>query len=164
LHGVTEPLVTAEFFPASIALLYFVFLSVSLLKKGGKKYRKIQKKIPEKLAYYIYYQYFKSIIKNARQSVVPTWRFKKIKYETTTLFVRRLRRLYIVLIHKALERTAWVVVSSPKLVRKIFLSKFPDCFISRLLRKCQFPSGIAGFSWERDKNYPVIILFRFFHG
>jgi len=98
LHGVTEPLVTAEFFPASIALLYFVFLSVSLLKKGGKKYRNIQNKIPKKLAYQIYYQYFKSVIKNARKSVVPPWRFKKIKHETTTLIVRRLRRLYITLI------------------------------------------------------------------
>jgi len=51
LHYEAEPLVTAEFFPASIALLYFVFLSVSLLKKGGKKYQKIQNKIPKKLAY-----------------------------------------------------------------------------------------------------------------
>jgi len=36
LHGKAEPLVTAEFFPASIALLFFVLLSVSLLKKVGK--------------------------------------------------------------------------------------------------------------------------------
>jgi hypothetical protein len=63
LHGEAEALVTAELFPASIEPLFFVLFSVSLLKKGGEKYLKIQNKIPEKLAYYIYYQYFKSVIK-----------------------------------------------------------------------------------------------------
>jgi hypothetical protein len=67
LHRKAETLVTAEFFPASIALLFFVLLSVSLLQKGGEKYRKIQNKTPEKLAYYVYYQYFKSVIKNASE-------------------------------------------------------------------------------------------------
>jgi len=66
----------------------------------------------------------------------PSWRFKKIKNETTTLIVRRLSCLCIILIINQLERQPANVVSYVKLVRKLFLSKFPDSLIIRLLRKC----------------------------
>ena len=49
LHCEAEALVTAEFFPASIALLFFVFLSVSLLKKVGKNIGNYKTKYPENL-------------------------------------------------------------------------------------------------------------------
>jgi hypothetical protein len=49
LHCEAEPLVAAEFFPASIPLLFFVLLSVSLLKKVGKNIRKSKRKYPLKL-------------------------------------------------------------------------------------------------------------------
>jgi len=44
LHGEAEPLITAEFFPASIKLLFFALLSVSLLKKVQKNNRKYKTK------------------------------------------------------------------------------------------------------------------------
>ena len=49
LHGEAEPLVTAEFFPASITLLFFTLLSVSLLKKVQKNNWKYKTKNPEYL-------------------------------------------------------------------------------------------------------------------
>ena len=49
LHCEAEPLVTAEFFPASIALLFFVLLFVSLLKKVGKNIGNYKTKYPENL-------------------------------------------------------------------------------------------------------------------
>jgi hypothetical protein len=68
LHGEAESLVTAKFFLASISLLFFVLFPVSLLKKGGEKYLKIQNKIPEKFAYHVYYQYIKVVIKKRRRN------------------------------------------------------------------------------------------------
>jgi len=67
LHGEAEPIVTAEFFPASFSLLFLTLLSVSLLKKGGEKHREMQNKVPGKLAYNFYYQYLTSAIKNASE-------------------------------------------------------------------------------------------------
>ena len=49
LHREAEPLVTLEFFPASVALLFFVFLSVSLLKKVGKDTGKYKTKYLQNL-------------------------------------------------------------------------------------------------------------------
>jgi len=49
LHREAEPLVTAEFFPAPIALLFLVFLSVSLLKKVEKNIGKYKTKYPKNL-------------------------------------------------------------------------------------------------------------------
>jgi len=49
LHREAEPLVTAEFFPASIALLFFVFLFVSLLKKVEKNIGNYKTKYQENL-------------------------------------------------------------------------------------------------------------------
>ena len=49
LHGEAEPLITAEFFPAAVALLFLVFLSISLLNKVGKNIRKSKRKGPLKL-------------------------------------------------------------------------------------------------------------------
>jgi len=49
LHCEAESPVTAEFFPASIALLFFVFLFVSLLKKVGENIGKYKTKYPKNL-------------------------------------------------------------------------------------------------------------------
>ena len=49
LHREAKPLVTAEFFPASIALLFFVLLFVSLLKKVRKNIGNYKTKYPENL-------------------------------------------------------------------------------------------------------------------
>ena len=112
LHGEAEALVTAEFFPASVEPLFFVLLSVSLLKKGEKNNRKIQNKFPVKLAYYLYYQYFKGIIKNASEKVAPSWRSSKLKNnETTTATVRRQCRLCTALMVSVLQNQSQTVVS-----------------------------------------------------
>jgi len=49
LHCEAEPLVTAEFFPAAVALLFLVFLSISLLNKVGKNIRKSKTKYLQNL-------------------------------------------------------------------------------------------------------------------
>jgi hypothetical protein len=49
LHCEAEPLVTAEFFPAAVALLFLVFLSISLLNKMGKNIGNYKTKYPENL-------------------------------------------------------------------------------------------------------------------
>ena len=102
LHCEAEPLVAAEFFPASIPLLFFVLLSVSLLKKVGKNIRKSKRKYPLNLRITFIISTLIVHKKNASEKVEPSWRFKKTKNETTTLFVRRLRRRCIILIKKAL--------------------------------------------------------------
>ena len=77
LHSEAKTLVTAEFFPAFLTLLFCVLLSVSLLKEGGEKHRETQEKIPDKIAYIIYYQYLKSEIKNASEKGGSSLAFKK---------------------------------------------------------------------------------------
>ena len=134
LHCEAESLVTADFFSAAVALLFLVFLSVSLLNKVDKNTGENKRKQVINLRMSFTISTLMMYKKTPVKKVDPSWRFKKIKNETTTLIVRRLSCLCIILIINQLERQPANVVSYVKLVRKLFLSKFPDSLIIRLLR------------------------------